>query len=155
MLQIHIVYCGVNWLFKFTRWEGCKYSINQVWYAEYQPWNYITFHFSKIGKMVRNQICLDTHTNMYLVAKYTNAVFSRYTVGYVKIQVWESRKFMFGERKIPVCWPVTKTFFHIIILIPKVFAFIPQDPVLMEDGKEDFQETLKYHMPGKIITWKF
>ena len=92
MLQIHIVYCGVNWLLKFTRWEGCKYSINQVWYAEYQPWNYITFHFSKIGKMVRNQICLDTHTNMYLVAKYTNAVFSLYTVGYVKIQVWESRK---------------------------------------------------------------
>lgn len=65
----------------------------------------MVFHFSKIGKVVRNQICLDTNPNMYLVAN-SSVVFLLYTVGSVKIQVWEKRKSMFGKRKIPVCWPV-------------------------------------------------
>lgn len=59
----------------------------------------MVFHFSKIGKMVRNQIRLDTNTNMYLEPKYTSVVFSLYTVGSVKIQVWEKRKSMFGKKE--------------------------------------------------------
>ena len=58
----------------------------------------MVFHFSKIAKMVRNQICLDTNPNMYLVAN-TRVVFLLYTVGSVKIQVWKKRKSMFGKRK--------------------------------------------------------
>ena len=77
--------------YKFPKREGCKYSINQVQYAEYQSWNYITFHcgfpFFQIRENGQNQICLDTNTNIYLVAKYTRVVFSLYTVGSFKIQV--------------------------------------------------------------------
>lgn len=65
----------------------------------------MVFHFSKIGKVVRNQISLDTNPNMYLVAN-SSVVFILYTVGSVKIQIWEKRISMFGKRKIPVCWPV-------------------------------------------------
>lgn len=50
----------------------------------------MVFHFSKIGKVVRNQICLDTNPNMYLVAN-SSVVFLLYTVGSVKIQVWEKK----------------------------------------------------------------
>ena len=47
----------------------------------------MVFHFSKIGKMVRNQIRLDTNTNMYLEPKYTSVVFSLYKEGSFKIQL--------------------------------------------------------------------
>ena len=65
----------------------------------------MVFHFSKIGKMERSQICLNTNPNMYLVAN-TSVVFYLYTVGSVKIQVWKNEKSIFGKRKIPLRLPV-------------------------------------------------
>ena len=47
----------------------------------------MVLHFSKIGKMLRNQIRLDTNTNMYLEPKYTSVVFSLYKEGSFKIQL--------------------------------------------------------------------
>ena len=63
----------------------------------------MVFHFSKISKMVRNQIRLDTNTNMYLEPKYTSVVFSLYKEGSFKIQLWEKRKSMFRKRKMLTC----------------------------------------------------
>ena len=53
--------------------------------------------------MVRNQIRLDTNTNMYLEPKYTSVVFSLYKEGSFKIQLWEKRKSMFRKRKMLTC----------------------------------------------------
>lgn len=58
----------------------------------------MVFYLSKIGKIVRNQICFDTNPNMYLVDN-TNTVFSLYTAGSVKSKYGKNENTRLGKGK--------------------------------------------------------
>lgn len=81
----------------------------------------MVFYFSKIVEIVRNQICLDTNPNMYLVAN-TSVVFLLYTVGSVKSKYGKSENTCLGKGK--------SQYVDLLPKNPNMFFFISKYDVL-------------------------